>query len=131
MLISQHYRKKKYILFFIHIKYYFFWNSFEEAFALLIREVETIKRDNISKHTNTNDKTSKITHRPHGTGISTVDTVNSLIGKYSKNILFIIFVFSLKESNRGVTHTFETINNVADWDNKAVKQWLERIGLTK
>jgi hypothetical protein len=127
MLISQHYRKN--FLFTLNI---IFWNSFEEAFALLIREVETIKRDNISKHTNTNDKTSKITHRPHGTGISTVDTVNSLIGKYSKKYFIYNFrFFFLKESNRGVTHTFETINNVADWDNKAVKEWLERIGLMK
>jgi len=108
-------------------------NSFEEAFATLIREIETIKHDNISKHINKNEKPNKTTHHPHGTGFSATDTVHTLIGVYSKNVLFIIFFVFIKESkhHKVLKQSSEPKTSIADWDTNAVKQWLERVGLIK
>ena len=47
-------------------------NSFEEAFSLLIREIETIRRGG----------EAHALPRPHTVGISAIDTVNNLIGLY-------------------------------------------------
>jgi hypothetical protein len=54
-------------------------NSFEEAFSLLIREIETIRRDDIP-HCHSGE--SHTLPRPHSVGISAIDTVNNLIGLY-------------------------------------------------
>ncbi|CAF0853266.1 unnamed protein product [Adineta steineri] len=83
---------------------------FEEAFALLIREVETIKGNTTSM---TNDKA---VHRPHGVGFSAVDTINN-----NRND---------SKQNHIITPSRELPNSIADWDTIAVKQWLESVGLT-
>lgn len=68
-----------------------FFNSFEEAFALLIREIETIKRDNLSRNNSITEKPNKTKHRPHGTGFSSIERVNSLRGMHSLPIAELSF----------------------------------------
>ncbi|CAF1216015.1 unnamed protein product [Adineta ricciae] len=87
---------------------------FEEAFAILIREIETIKQDDSSLNTSNDDKTNRALHQLHSTGISTADTLrNALEPKPSTEIKF----------------SLEPPRHVRDWDVSAVKTWLEGIGL--
>ncbi len=58
-------------------------NSFEEAFATLIREIETIKKLNVPTNIDDHAKINKPIHRPHGTGVSAIDTIDNHIGMYS------------------------------------------------
>ncbi|CAF1110775.1 unnamed protein product [Adineta ricciae] len=87
---------------------------FEEAFAILIREIETIKQDDSSLSTSNDDKTNRALHQLHSTGISTTDTLrNALEPKASTEIKF----------------SLEPPRHIRDWDVSAVKTWLEGIGL--
>lgn len=130
MLISQHYRKKIALIVFIFLNIVL--NSFEEAFSLLIREIETIKRDNLSKNNNTNDRP---TQRPHSTGSATIDKVQNMIGMFSNKQIFcftiIYFFLLIKESKPNKSSEYESTNKITDWDTNAVKKWLERVGLSK
>ena len=109
-------------------------NSFEEAFSLLIREMETIQRDDPSTTTTADGRMNKLAPRPHSTGFSTIDTINTLIGMYLSELSEPIFhIFLNKESpqNKPVIPISQQFNSISNWDINAVKQWLERIGLSK
>ncbi|CAF4833588.1 unnamed protein product [Rotaria socialis] len=88
---------------------------FEEAFALLIREIEIIRRDIIVKNTcnATYDKTNPPFYYQHGDGFTSANS------NYVDNDL-----------NRKCPSCVEKINVAMSWDVSKVKQWLERIELS-
>ncbi|CAF3145132.1 unnamed protein product [Rotaria sp. Silwood2] len=88
---------------------------FEEAFSTLIREVETIKQDDLQEVNNGIDKNNGKAHRPHGTGFSTIDAINSMIES---------------KQNKPVKPTVQQEHITTSWDTTSVQQWLERIELS-
>ncbi|CAF1002516.1 unnamed protein product [Adineta ricciae] len=82
---------------------------FEEAFSLLIREIETIRRDNLTDNgdlTNTSDRSNQHLYHQPSIGFSSIDNSNrSAIGN----------VFEAKD---------KTNNTVMTWNAETVKQWL-------
>ncbi|CAF1114792.1 unnamed protein product [Rotaria sp. Silwood1] len=91
--------------------------SFEEAFALLIREIETIRRNIMTKnnHNITQDTTNQPLYHQHSIGFTSIDNKN---------------VDNVKLSELNSTSPIGKENNaVMDWDVPAVKQWLEHVGL--
>ncbi|UJR16315.1 hypothetical protein I4U23_003221 [Adineta vaga] len=94
---------------------------FEEAFALLIREVETIRRDNIVKSSslgNTSDKPNQPLYHQPSLGFSSNDNNNNTSAT----------VNSL-EAKTKIYHEI-TNNTVVTWNIEAVKQWLIRSELS-
>jgi hypothetical protein len=57
-------------------------SSFEEAFATLIREIETLKKLDLPTKIDDNAKINKPIHHPHGPGVSAIDTIDNLLGMY-------------------------------------------------
>ncbi|CAF2450162.1 unnamed protein product [Rotaria sp. Silwood2] len=90
---------------------------FEEAIVLLIREIETIRRDIITKndHNTTANKTNQPLYHQHGIAFTSVDNKTLDHAK-------------LSELNNTSPSSKEN-NTVMDWDVRAVKQWLEHIEL--
>ncbi|CAF3573202.1 unnamed protein product [Rotaria sordida] len=86
---------------------------FEEAFALLIREIETIRRDIMTKnnHNITQDKTNQPFYHQHSVGFTSIDKKN------------------IDNELNSISPSGKENNGAMDWDACAVKQWLERIGL--
>ncbi|CAF0864120.1 unnamed protein product [Rotaria sordida] len=86
---------------------------FEEAFALLIREIETIRRDIMTKnnHNITQDKTNQPFYHQHSVGFTSIDKKN------------------IDNELNSISPSGKENNGAMDWDAGAVKQWLERIGL--
>jgi len=68
----------------------FFLFSFEEAFALLIREIETIRRDVMAKNNNNNENHSQILSHQHSLPFTPIDNNNSM------SLIFIFKFYSFK-----------------------------------
>jgi hypothetical protein len=67
----------------------FFLFSFEEAFALLVREIETIRRDVMAKNNN-NENHSQILSHQHSLPFTPSDNNNSM------SLIFIFKFYSFK-----------------------------------
>ncbi|CAF4028111.1 unnamed protein product [Rotaria sordida] len=85
---------------------------FEEAFSILIREIETIKQ--VDRQVGNNEDNIK-DHPPHGTRYSTIDTINTI---------------TESKQNKPVKSTSQSQHITTNWDTTAVQQWLEQIGLS-
>jgi hypothetical protein len=106
--------------------------SFEEAFALLIREIETIRKDVISKDDHSiYDKSKPSLHHQASIGFSTADS------KRTGNGLSVLFFFQSSylfwkiESSVPTSSSSIEKENPVDWNIATVQKWLERCGLSK
>ncbi|UJR30185.1 hypothetical protein I4U23_017724 [Adineta vaga] len=97
----------------IHVDFATF--PFEEAFAILIREMETIKQNDPLVNTSNDERINRMFHQSHGAGISSIDTFTT---------------HSESKYSSGKKPTLEPPHSIAEWDASTVKQWLEGIGLT-
>ncbi|CAF0790448.1 unnamed protein product [Adineta steineri] len=99
----------------IHVD--FATSPFEEAFALLIREIETIRRDIMMKNNNnTQDKTPPPLYHQPSIGYSPIYNSNTIDGNSLE--------FKNKQRNVNIN------NPILDWNVNLVQQWLVRIGLS-
>ncbi|CAF3514245.1 unnamed protein product [Adineta steineri] len=99
----------------IHVD--FATSPFEEAFALLIREIETIRRDIMMKNNNnTQDKTPPPLYHQPSSGYSPIYNSNTIDGNSLE--------FKNKQRNVNIN------NPILDWNVNLVQQWLVRIGLS-
>ena len=102
------------------------WYSFEEAFALLIREIETIRKVAITK--NTGITPSAPVEAEQSQAIFDTNTTNH--SRWSSRLLSVHFFYVFEPVNSVLTTNPTPIDRrILNWDRAAVQDWLQRCEL--
>jgi hypothetical protein len=100
-------------------------NRFDEAFSILIREIEMIRSDTNSTHNSPIETTSNPTgHRPSRSPVDVVHSSGHQLGRHRNATNEDHRVNSRILSNNEQEHP------LADWNSNAVSDWLRSIGLS-